>query len=324
MPKKVYIYNTETCNYELFKPKRRITFLKAFSFIITACAMAAGITYYMSLEYGTPKENKYQGMKEQLVSQIALMDYELDLLYTNLADISDRDDNIYRMILEAEPLTPVVRGAGAGGVDRYADVNASSLENKEDILKKYMRLDRVKRQMYVQTLSFDELLDLAVERNKLWSSIPSIQPVYNKELRRLSTVYGMRFHPILKIWRPHRGLDFMAPKNTPVYSTGNGKVKRVWHSKTFGKVIDIDHGYGYVTRYAHLNEFKVKRGDIVKRGQIVGLVGNTGLSVSDHLHYEVFKDGVNVNPIGFFQRELDDEAYAKLLELAKRETKPLD
>lgn len=275
-------------------------------------------------EYGTPKENDRSANREDLINKIELIDGELDGFYLKLSKITERDESIYRIILEADPLTRDIRDAGTGGSEKFPEIVESYLENKEKLLKDYQRLDKLKRQLFIQSLSFDELVSLAIERNKMYQSIPSIQPVDNRELRRLSTVYGPRFHPILKIVRPHRGLDFMAETGTPIYATGNGKVRSVYYSKSFGRTIEIDHGYGYITRYAHLSEFKVEKGEEVLRGQEIGLMGNTGLSVSSHLHYEILKDYRNVNPIGFFQHELDEESYARLLEIAGQKTIPLD
>lgn len=324
MAKKLFVYNPETCDYEPFNPRKRFIFLKLFLSLGLAFLFAYGMLYYLSSEYGTIKETKYKTEREKLILQIDLMGEQIKGFNKKLASIINKDDEIYRTILEGETIPSSIRKAGAGGADKYESISNSKLVHKNQILENYLNLDRVKRQMYIQTLSFDELKELALERNRMWASIPSIQPVYNKDLRRLSTIFGMRFHPILRKWRPHKGLDFMASKNTPVYATGNGIVKNARYSRTYGNVVDVDHGYGYITRYAHLNKFNIKEGDRVVRGQCIGFVGNTGLSVSDHLHYEVLKDNVQVNPIGYFQRELDDDDYEELLELAKRETVPLD
>jgi murein DD-endopeptidase MepM/ murein hydrolase activator NlpD len=324
MSKRIFIYNPDTCDYEPYRPGRRKQMLKVTLFFLGALTLATSSLWYLSDEFGTPKENSRTATRQDLINKIEMLDQDLDGFYNKLDQITERDESIYRIILEAEPLSSGVRNAGSGGSEKFPEIVQTYLANKEKILIDYLKLDKLKRQLFIQSLSFDELVELAFERNRMWQSIPSIQPVDNKELRRLSTIYGMRFHPILKIVRPHYGLDFMAEIGTQIYATGNGVVKAVYYSDSFGRTVEIDHGYGYITRYAHMSEFLVKKGEQVKRGQAIGLVGNTGLSVSAHLHYEVLKDYQNVNPIGFFQHELDEESYALLLEIAKRETVPLD
>mgnify|MGYP000577884573 CR=1 FL=1 len=156
-----------------------------------------------------------------------------------------------------------------------------------------------KKQMYIQTKSYDELLNLASNKDKLFAAMPAIQPVSNKELKRLSSGYGVRIHPILKTRKMHHGIDFSAPTGTPIYATGDGVVKRVHSSPGgYGKQIELDHGYGYTTKYAHMSMFNVKKGQKVKRGECIGYVGNSGRSTAPHLHYEVLFNGRQVNPLG--------------------------
>ena len=324
MQKTIYVYNPETCNYEPFKPKKQITFLKYFGLFILAFTLAASGLYYLNLKFDTPKESKFKAEKEILIAQLELLEHELIAFDTRISEMAKRDDELYRVLLEGQYIPPSMRDAGVGGSNNFKNIESSKLVNKHKILETYIKLDKIKRQMYIQTLSFDELQALANERNRMYASIPSIQPIYNKELRRLSTIYGIRLHPILNIYRPHRGLDFMAPKNTMVYATGDGKVIATRYSKTLGNVVEIDHGFGYLSRYAHLDKFNVKVGQNVKRGMTIGFMGTTGLSLSDHLHYEIEKDRAHVNPIGYFQRELSDKEYAKLIDLSKMPTVPLD
>ena len=324
MHKTIYVYNPETCNYEPFKPKKQIIFLKYWGLFILALALAASGLHYLSLKFDTPKESKFKTEKEILITQLELLEHELIAFDVRVSEMAKRDDELYRVLLEGQYIPPSMRDAGVGGSNNFVNIEGSNLVNKHKILETYLKLDKIKRQMYIQTLSFDELQALANERNRMYASIPSIQPIYNKELRRLSTIYGIRFHPILKKYRPHRGLDFMAPKNTSVYATGDGIVIATRYSKTLGNVVEIDHGFGYLSRYAHLGRFNVEKGQNVKRGMTIGFIGNTGLSLSNHLHYEIEKDNAHVNPIGYFQRELSDKEYEKLIDLSKVPTVPLD
>jgi murein DD-endopeptidase MepM/ murein hydrolase activator NlpD len=172
--------------------------------------------------------------------------------------------------------------------------------------------------------SYDELEKLVNRKIKMWASRPAIQPVDNRQLDRLHLTFGLRMHPLLNIVREHNRLDFTAAKGTPVYATGDGKALKVYTSDTYGKVVYINHGYGYETRYAHLSGFNVIEGQIVKRGQVIAFVGNSGTSVSDHLHYEVLFNDKHINPINFFQRDLNNKEYEKLIQLGSQNSEPLD
>ena len=324
MPKQAYRYNPETCDYEPIPSNRRKSFFRFLFRSGTVLALAAGMVVLYFNFFTKPEEIQKEIENQTLKIRISLLQEQIQQLDHDLTDLQERDDQVYRMILEADAVPPYVRKAGIGGIDRYSDIKRIDSESKEEIIEYALHIDKLKRRVYIQSLSMDEIENLAREQQRFYAHLPGIQPIPNHELRRLSTIFGMRMHPILKIMRPHKGLDFMAPKGTPVYATGDGKVRFTRYSKTFGKMIDVDHGYGYISRYAHLNTYNVKPGDYVKRGQVIGTVGNTGLSVSDHLHYEILKENIQVNPLGYFQRELSKDQYEKLIELSLRETVPLD
>jgi murein DD-endopeptidase MepM/ murein hydrolase activator NlpD len=178
--------------------------------------------------------------------------------------------------------------------------------------------------MYIQTKSYDEIMDLARSKNEMLLSIPAIQPIANQNLTRVASGFGMRFHPILKVRRMHTGMDFSAPQGTPIYATGDGTVTLLEKSRLgYGNQIEIDHGFGYVTKYAHLFEFNVKQGQKVKRGQVIGTVGNSGLSVANHLHYEVIYNGKKVDPVNYFFNDLTPQQYQMMLEIASQENQSL-
>ena len=177
--------------------------------------------------------------------------------------------------------------------------------------------------MYIQTKSYDDIMQMAKSKVKMMAHIPSIQPISNSQLTRLASGYGMRMHPILKVRRMHAGIDFSAPQGTPIYATADGKVFKASQMGTAGLVVEIDHGYGYQTKYMHMVKFAVHVGDQVKRGDVIGYVGNTGLSTAPHCHYEVWKDGKHVNPIYYFYKDITADEFDKLLELANRENQSL-
>jgi murein DD-endopeptidase MepM/ murein hydrolase activator NlpD len=217
-----------------------------------------------------------------------------------------------------------IRKAGIGGTDRYKEIKEKGLKQEDLIVSLSQKVDALKRQLYVQSVSYDEVTDLALQKEEYWASIPAIQPVTNEELNLLASGFGMRVHPILKVRKMHQGVDFAAPKGTPIYATGDGVVKSV---KTvfggYGKHVEIDHGFGFVTRYAHMNDFKVKRGQKIKRGDQIGTVGNTGSSTAPHVHYEIMKDGRFINPVNYFFKDLTPEEYDRILELAGKENQSL-
>ncbi|HRG79530.1 MAG TPA: M23 family metallopeptidase, partial [Cyclobacteriaceae bacterium] len=176
----------------------------------------------------------------------------------------------------------------------------------------------------IEEQSLQQLMNELTRKEKMWASRPAIQPVSNKDLTHLHTIFGLRMHPLLGYSRPHNGLDFTAPVGSPIYATGDGRVSAAQHSVSYGNVVYIDHGYQFETRYAHMTQYIVRQGEHVKRGQVIGYVGNTGLSVAAHLHYEVLYKNNPINPINFFQRDLNNKEYEKLIEVGSKATTSLD
>ena len=218
------------------------------------------------------------------------------------------------MVLEVEPVPFSVREAGIGGTNRYEEL----VDKPEFIASTLQKVDQLKRQLYIQSKSYDELAKLTKDKEKRLACIPAIQPIANKGLKRLSSPFGMRQHPIYKIPRMHYGVDLSAARGTPVYATGDGVVKLTKNSAGYGNEVVIDHGYGFLTRYCHMQNFKVKPGQRVTRGQCIGAVGNSGISTAPHLHYEVIKNKRHVNPAHYFINDLDVAQYEMILELASR------
>jgi len=271
----------------------------------------------------SPKEKLLKKENSQLKSQYELLDKRMDQVTSVMNDIQRRDDEIYRIIFEAEPIAKEIREAGFGGVNRYKKLEGS--KNSQLIIESAEKLDQITKQLYIQSKSFDEVHDMAVRKEEMLASIPAIQPVSNKDLKRMASGYGMRVHPIYKRRKMHSGMDFSAVKGTEIYATGQGKVVHVEKSRRgYGNHVIIDHGYGYKTLYAHMSKFNVRRGQEVKRGQVIGFVGNTGTSVAPHLHYEVIKNGQKVNPINFYFNDLSPEEYEQMIEFASQPTQSFD
>ncbi|MEO9967850.1 MAG: M23 family metallopeptidase [Reichenbachiella sp.] len=319
-----YYYDTESCRYERVKVSSWDIVLNSMGFLSFSLILAVGIFYTYNLYFQSPVEARLEKENEELKYYYELLQKELVEASDMLASLQERDDNVYRVIFEAEPIPKSIRDAGVGGVNRYRNLTSKGLERTELIVNVHQRLDNLKKQMYIQTKSYDELLDMAANKDKFFAAIPAIQPVSNKELKRLSSGFGMRVHPILKVRKLHPGIDFSAPKGTPIYATGDGVVKRV-HSSLggYGRQVEIDHGFGYVTKYAHMEMFNVKKGQKVKRGECIGYVGNSGRSTAPHLHYEVHKDSKRINPVHYFHQDLNPTEYAEILRLASIENQAL-
>ncbi len=319
-----YYYDTETCKYERVKTSRWDVFLNLLGFISLVLIASVCLVIVYDTYFESPKAAMLKKQNEELEFYYEIMEKNMESVNDMMVNLQERDDHVYRTIFEAEPIPNTVRNAGVGGVERYQDLLAENLDKEELILNSFKKIDKLKRQMYIQTKSYDELLKLANNKEKMWASLPAIQPVSNKELRRLASGFGMRIHPIYKVRTMHTGIDFSAPQGTPIYSTGSGTVTMVKTSFAgYGKQIEIDHGYGIKTKYAHMSEFNVKQGQRVKRGEVIGYVGNTGSSTGPHLHYEVMKGGKKVDPIHYFYQDITADEFEILVQLASIENQSL-
>lgn len=325
MPKYKFYYDQETLSYKRIEVKNSVRFRNAIVFI-TVSALFGLIMLLVLLSspvIETPKEISQAREIESYQLQYEQLNRKMKQIESVLDNLQERDNQIYRVIFEANPISDDVRKAGFGGVNRYADLEG--FENSELVVRTTKRMEILSKQIVVQSKSLDEIQRMALDKEVLLSAIPSIQPIDNNDLRRMASGYGWRTDPFTKTRRKHKGMDFSAPTGTPIYAPSDGKVTRVdSRSAGYGKHIRIDHGYGYVTLYAHLSEYNVRRGQQVKRGDVIGFVGNTGRSVAPHLHYEIRKDGTPVNPINFYYGDLNTDEFNALLEAANRENQSLD
>jgi murein DD-endopeptidase MepM/ murein hydrolase activator NlpD len=316
-----YKYNPHTCRYEPFyirgkQLRQRIAMFFSTSLIIATGAYFATIQYFESLD-----EFLLTDKNQQLKVEWNVLHERIRQANSELANYIAKDDNNYRVILDSSPLPPSIREAGTGGSEK---ISIRSAEAYPFIVEEYHNLQELSHKLDVEIQSFDELDKILDAKMMAWAARPAIQPISNTQLDRLHLTFGARLHPIFKVWRDHKGLDFTAATGTPVYATGDGEVQTTHYSESFGKVIYIDHGYDFQTRYAHLSAYAVIPGEPVKRGQLIGYVGNTGHSVSAHLHYEVLFKGEQVNPINFFQRDLSNEEYQRLIDIGSQNSTPLD
>lgn len=315
-----YHYNPNTCRYEPWHPSPSSIRTTLFVFV-TLTFLLAGIAYAVfSRRVGSPREMRLQKENKTLQAEWKILNERLHRTQEQLSEFVKKDDETYRSILGAAPLPATIRQAGSGGAPLFPE----QVQEIPALYQLYTSLYKLRNQVKIQDQSFVELEQMLADKQQMWSSRPAIQPISNKQLDKLHMTYGSRFHPIFHVWRVHKGLDFAASKGTPVYATGDGQVLKVYYSDSYGKVIYIDHGYGYETRYAHLSGFAVQEGEKIKRGHIIGYVGNTGTSVSPHLHYEILYNGAHINPIHFFQRDLSNREYERLIELGNQQQEALD
>ena len=323
MAKVKYYYDTKTLSYkriELSKVKK-IRNLIYFLFGSAFTGLIMIIIFFQFFD--SPKEKILNREIKQLSTQYEIIEEKLTQVEIVLDDIQQRDDNIYRVIFEADPIPKSIRKAGYGGVNRYEDL--TGYNNSELVTRTTKKLDQITKQLYIQSKSFDDIIELAKNKKEMLASIPAIQPVSNKDLRRMASGFGDRIHPIYKTKKFHAGMDFSAKTGTPIYATGDGTISKVRKSRRgYGNHVIIDHGYGYKTLYAHMKKYIVKKRQQVKRGDIIGFVGSTGTSVAPHLHYEVHKNGRKINPVNFYYNDLNADEYEKMLEICSQNNQSLD
>lgn len=324
MQNKHYKYDPDTLSYK--EVRRGISYYakRALFHLSFGMVVSIGLFFVYMYIFDSPKEKRLKREQHELITQYEQMSRRLSQIEEVLEDIHSRDENIYRVVYEADSIPVSVRKAGFGGINRYKDM--ANLPSSDLIIETAKKLDVVTRQLYVQSKSFDEIIGLVNKNNEMLSHLPAIMPINNKDLTRTASGWGWRIHPIYKIKKFHEGMDFSAPIGTEVYATGDGTVSTVETSYSgYGKHVKIDHGFGYVTIYAHMSKFNVKVGQKVKRGDIIGFVGTTGISTGPHLHYEVVKKGQKVNPqLYYFQEDLDADDYERMIEISTNSNRTFD
>ena len=274
--------------------------------------VGTGSVLLFDYAFDSPKDRAMAREISFLEQQITVLESDIDEVVDVLGDLEVRDDAIYRTIFGAEPYPEHRRNPGVGGADRTRALRG--YDHTDEVSSLQVRISEVQRRLVAQSRSFDEVMELAATHEARLQSIPAIQPVRNDDLKRIASGWGYRFHPIYKVRKFHFGMDFSAPIGTEIFATGDGEVVKVRRSYTgYGRHIVIRHGFGYETLYAHMSKTLVKKGQKVKRGEVIGLVGNTGTSTTSHLHYEVSKDGRKVNPAHYYFNDLTPEQYEIML-----------
>jgi len=323
MAKVKYRYNPHTLSYDKIKLTWKQKLARSFYFLSASFVVGVIIYGVVYSFVDSPKEKQLKIENAQLIGQYELLNKKLEKINVVLEDVQKRDDNIYRVIFEAEPIPTEIRRAGFGGVNRYEQLE--SFNNADLIVSTAKKIDQLSKQLYIQSKSFDEVFKMAKNKEKMLASIPAIQPVSNEDLTRMASGFGYRTDPVYKTTKFHAGMDFTAPTGSPIYATGDGVIVQADAEATgYGNHVRINHGYGYITLYAHMSEISAKVGQKVKRGDVIGYIGSTGKSVGPHCHYEVRKNDIPINPINFYFNDLSPEEFAKMVELSNASLQSLD
>lgn len=305
-------YNDEKGRYERKDPSALSRIRGVGQHLLSGTIIGAILLYAFIFYVGSPSQWRLEKENELLQQRYVQLNARLDEALAVLEDIGERDDNFYRVMLQGEPLGSLSRKALVGNRQRYGLLQ--QLNDAELVISVSRKMDAVERQLYLQTKSFDEVADLIRTQEDRLRHIPSIQPISDKNLNYMASGYGWRIDPIYHIRKHHDGMDFSAEKGTDIRVTGDGKVISAGYNKGYGLCVEVDHGYGYVTRYAHMSKLSVRRWQQVKRGDKIGEVGSTGKSTGPHLHYEVHLRGVVQNPANYYFMDLTPEEYELMVE----------
>ncbi len=318
-----FIFNTKTLSYEKHIEPIGKRILKLVSMLSTSLVISVVVIFLVYRFVDSPKEKQLKREISNLELNYKLLDQRVEKVNAVLKDLQLRDDNIYRAIFEAEPIPAELRQSGFAGVNRYDKFDG--FKYSELIKNITQKVDKLSKATVIQSKSYDDVWNLIQNQDKMLGSIPAIMPVHQKDLKLMASGFGERIDPIYKTTHFHAGMDFVADIGKPVYATGNGVVEFAdTDGSGYGIHVKINHGFGYLTLYGHLSQLKCVAGQKVKRGDLIGLVGSTGKSVGPHLHYEVHKNGVPVNPVNYYFSDLSPEEYNKLIEQSRQPSQSFD
>lgn len=316
MSKVKYRYNPNTLSYEKVELSFWQKLVKALPFIGAALVFAVIVTVIAFTFIKSPREKAYLREIEQLKTQYKHLETEMEQTNQVLTMLEQRDEKLYRVVLEANAYPENKRKLGTGGSNQYADLEG--YDNSELIITSTRKLDEIQKRLYAQSKSFDELVELAKRKDKMLKCIPAIIPIANREVTAHTGAFGWRIDPIYRTRQFHSGMDFPCKTGTKIRTTGDGVVENVENGYWgYGNIVLVNHGFGYKTMYAHLSGFNVKKGQKVKRGDIIGFAGSTGKSTAPHLHYEVIKNGEKVNPVNYYFSDLNPKEYEEMIKASQ-------
>lgn len=320
--KTYFLFNPNTLSYERVFPSKKDRFFTILRHLSTGIVFGVGTFILFLYTVDFPTESQLQKENKLLQTQYEVLSIQLDNALSVLEDIQQRDENLYRTIFQAEGIPESVRKSGFGGSNRYEHL--SGLTNSDLVVATTQKMDMLRKQLYVQSNSLEDLIGMGKDIEERSKCIPAIQPISNKDLTRTASGYGMRIDPIYRVPRFHSGMDFSAKIGTEIYATGNGVVTFAGWKKGYGNCLMIDHGYGYETLYGHMNKFSARVGQKVTRGEVIGSVGNTGKSTGPHLHYEVIVRGQYDNPSKYYYMDLTPEEYDRMIQIAENHGQVMD
>ena len=311
MAKQKFQFNPKTLTYERIDNTIRHKIKSIGSHAVTSVLSGLACFVIFVMLFDSPRERILRSQNAQLEAQYEIINHQMNQVQEVLTDMQQRDDNLYRVVVQAEPIPFSIRNAKFGQYE-----NLQKRTNSELAVSTTRKLDNIRRQLYIQSRSFDEIVDLARNKEERLLSMPAIQPVLNKDLKRVASGFGVRIDPVYKVPKMHTGMDFTGPLNTEIFATGKGVVESVGWMQGYGNTVIIDHGFNYKTLYAHLNKFNTRKGARVNRGDVIGFMGSTGKSTGIHLHYEVHHRGVPVNPQNYYFMDLNPEEYDRMVQLS--------
>jgi murein DD-endopeptidase MepM/ murein hydrolase activator NlpD len=291
-------------------------------YILGGIVLGIVFLFIFLLIFPSPREKQLQQEKEALHAQLEMLNRQVDQMQLVMTDLQQRDDNLYRVLFGAEPIQLSIRQGAQRKISYYEQI--AQMTNDQMASSLSLKVDVLEKELYVQTKSFDEIIEMAKTREVRMENIPAIQPVLNKDLKRVASGYGVRIDPVYHVRKFHQGMDFTAPTGTEVFATGNAKVIFTGWKQGYGNTVILDHGFGYKTVYAHLYKSLVRKGQKVKRYDIIALVGNTGKSTGPHLHYEVRLNERAVDPRNYYFYDLSPEEYDQMIQLSNNFGQMLD
>ncbi len=323
MAKTKYFFNPKTLSYEKYKLSRWILFLRGIG--VFSFSLILGFVFFILFNkfVDSPNEKKIKSENSDFIAELDHLNQRIADLNNELVKLKNKDNTVYRAIYESAPIADKSWQSSLANSNQYNELR--KLPNSQLLVELNQKLDKLNHDFKQQSTSFDQLLSMAQNKKDYLSRIPAIQPISNKKLDHIGSGFGYRTDPFYRTQRFHAGIDFTAPRGVEVYATADGVVEAVnteiWG---YGQHIIINHGNGFKTLYGHLSKFKVKRGQKVTRGMLIGLVGSTGKSTGPHLHYEVHKNGEKLNPAFFFYNDLTNEEYQQMLERASAPNQSFD
>ena len=323
MPKIKYQFDSKTLTFKKVRLVWKQKLNRIFAFLLVTGTAAVLMNVVYTSFHKTPKVLMLEEEREVLLSQYDILNDKLNDVNLSVNDIQQRDDYFYRTIFELDPIPSTVREAGFGGTNRYIEM--AGYESSDVMIGTFKRVDKITKQLYIQSKSFDTVIELAKNKEKMIAAIPAIQPVALKDFTRISDYFGYRNDPFTGKRRKHEGMDFTGPEGSDIFATGDGVIIEAGYSiYGYGNRIVVDHGYGFKTVYAHLKKVSVDVGQRVKRGDVIGLLGNTGRSTGVHLHYEVRLHNKKVDPINYYFNDMTEKEYDLMVAACSKRRNPMD